>query len=40
LRAYEDFYSAFPGFESEVHGLVVKHSGGKARFFVDVLNKT
>jgi arginine decarboxylase len=37
LQAYEDFYSAFPGFETEVHGLVVKHSGGKAKFFVDVV---
>jgi arginine decarboxylase len=35
LKFARKFNAAFPGFESDIHGLVEKEIAGETRFFVD-----
>ena len=35
LRFARDFNDRFPGFETDIHGLVKEISGGKPSYFVD-----
>jgi arginine decarboxylase len=37
LQFARSFNKAFPGFETDIHGLVVERSGGEARLFVDCI---
>ncbi len=38
LRYARDFNERFPGFESDIHGLVKDDSNGKVRYFVDCVS--
>jgi arginine decarboxylase len=35
LQYARDFNERFPGFETDIHGLVKDDSNGKVRYFVD-----
>ena len=37
LQFARDFNSAFPGFETDVHGLIQQNINGESKYFVDVV---
>lgn len=37
LAAFEDFDNAFPGFETETHGIIPKKEDGKVRYYTSVI---
>ncbi len=37
LRVYEDFDNAFPGFETETHGIELKNEGGRVRYYTSCI---
>ena len=40
LKYIQDFNAQFPGFESDVHGLISKKVDGKKEYFIDVVATT
>ncbi|MEN9344207.1 MAG: arginine decarboxylase [Chlamydiota bacterium] len=38
LLAFEDFDNAFPGFETETHGIVPKKENGKLRYYTQIIS--
>lgn len=39
LRIAREQNERFPGFESDIHGLIVEHEGGRPRYLVEVLKR-